>query len=147
MSNEIDNKTKAIIILSIVLFIVLQYGIFISTSHINARRYFDETNRIARETISDLRSNNSEIIQAVARLGNSSQEFRELADSYDELNRQREEELRRREELEIVSGELYTSIGTGLQNAFDIITAGQRELDSVRAEPVGTGEVAEGDRE
>ena len=126
------SEKKTNFILGTLLLIAILFIFYTHFSSSANSRVFDETNRISRETIEDLRENNRVIIQAIAGIGNITEELRAIESAYDELNRQREEELRRREELEIVAGELNTAVGERIQRAFDIISEGQRELDSLR---------------
>ena len=129
-----SNDKKIILVLSIVLFLTINYAVFITTSSVASRSYFDETIRVTRETITGLQDNNRQLIQAVVGVGDITQKLGELGDSYDELNREREEQLARREELERTAGELYTGIGEQIQESFRIITAGQREIESLGGE-------------
>ena len=122
------NEYKIIMALSVALILSIFYIFYVNANSGADTRVFAEKNRIAEQTIEDLRRNNESIIQAITSIGELSLELRNITSAYDELNSRRAEELRRREELEVVAGELTTAVGDEIQRAFDIISEGQRRL-------------------
>lgn len=129
-----SNDKKIILVLSIVLFLVINYAVFITTSSVTSRNHFEENNRVARETITSLQDNNRQLIQAVVGVGDITQKLGELGNSYYDLNREREEQLREREILEGTAREIYSSIGDRIQESFRIISEGQREIEGLGGE-------------
>lgn len=129
-----SNDKKIILVLSIVLFLVINYAVFITTSSVASRNHFEENNRVARETITSLQDNNRQLIQAVVGVGDITQKLGELGNSYYDLNREREEQLREREILEGTAREIYSSIGDRIQESFRIISEGQREIEGLGGE-------------
>lgn len=125
------NETKAIITISSILLISLLLNAYLLRPVPSDGSRYAELYSSARETIGALQDANNLLRSDITELGNIQEQFNILQSKYNDLNRERTEEIRRRAALEETARIINTKMGDEISRGYESIDNFWRELEEV----------------
>lgn len=126
----ISNANKVNIGLSVILLLTILYIVYTSGTRTVSGEYEKLYNE-SRETIGIIQQNNRELRNSLNEFGELQEQYRQLQSEYDKINREREDDLRRREALEQAARDINTRVGDEISEGYDIIDEYRRSIQEI----------------